>query len=219
MKQGVKRVDFLYVRHGRTEFNRDRIIQGADVDSPLAPESLGAVRDSARALGDVDFARCYVSPLGRARQTASILLEGRGLVPTSLPDLREFDFGTLDGKPYERYRLRFSACFMAQDFSRYGGEAGAQVRARVRSAFARMYEEAQDGDNVLVVAHGALFRYVLLEFGEGPALVRKVRSETIRVPNAGIALVTGDESGFFLRVRVLRPREFRARAHGLGLLP
>ena len=72
---------------------------------------------------------------------------------------------------------------------------------------------------MLVVAHGALFRYVLLEFGEGPALVRKVRSETIRVPNAGIALVTGDESGFFLRVRVLRPREFRARARGLGLLP
>ena len=70
MKQGVKRVDFLYVRHGRTEFNRDRIIQGADVDSPLASESLGAVRDSARALGDVDFARLWSGP-ARLRRSSS----------------------------------------------------------------------------------------------------------------------------------------------------
>ena len=35
----MKRVTFYYVRHGRTEFNRDGIIQGGRVDSPLAEES------------------------------------------------------------------------------------------------------------------------------------------------------------------------------------
>ena len=195
----MRQVTFYYVRHGRTEFNRDGIIQGGRVDSPLAEESVWQVGDTARALAGVDFARCYTSPLGRARQTAKIILAGRDVPITPLDDLREFDFGTIDGKPYQRFGARFVWCYLRQDFSSVGGETGAQVRARVRRAFQTMYDQSTDGENVLVTAHGALMRYALLEFYRSLGPVRrKVKSETLRTPNAGIAVVRGDDRGFAL---------------------
>lgn len=187
----MKRVMFYYVRHGRTEFNRDGIVQGGRVDSPLVADSLPTIQATARALADVHFASCYCSPLGRARETARIVVGERDLAIRPLDDLREFDFGELDGKPGAQVARQFGACFVLQDFSRYGGEKGAEVRARVRRAFTRMFNDACDGDNVLVVAHGALFRYVLLEFYPAPYLRRRIMSETVRTPNGGIAVVEG----------------------------
>ena len=192
----MKRVTFYYVRHGRTEYNRDGIIQAGRVDSPLAEESIWQVEDTGRALAGVDFARCYTSPLGRARQTAEIILAGRDVPVAPLDDLREFDFGTIDGKPQKQYGAKFVRCYLRQNFSSVGGETGAQVRARVRRAFQTMYDESADGDKVLVTAHGALMRYVLLEFYRGLGPVRrKIKSETLKTPNAGIAVLAGDEAG------------------------
>lgn len=206
----MKRVTFYYVRHGRTEFNRDGIIQGGRVDSPLAEESVWQVEDTARALAGVDFSRCYTSPLGRARQTAEIILAGRDVPIKPLDALREFDFGTIDGKPHQRYGARFAWCYLRQDFSSVGGETGAQVRARVRQAFQTMYDESTDGETMLVTAHGALMRYVLLEFYRtlGPVR-RKIKSETLKTPNAGIAIVTGDETGFDLARLPMTAEEFQ----------
>lgn len=195
----MKHITFYYVRHGRTEYNRDGIFQGGRVDSPLVEESIYQVEDTGRALAGVDFARCYTSPLGRARQTAEIILAGRDVPIRPLDDLREFDFGEVDGKPQKGHLAQFVRCYLRQDFSPIGGETGAQVRTRVRRAFQTMYDEGADGDQILVTAHGALMRYVLLEFyHQGNALTRKIKSETLKTPNAGIAVVTGDAAGFDL---------------------
>lgn len=183
----MKHVTFYYVRHGRTEYNRDHIIQGGRVDSPLTEDTLPAVRATAEALSSVDFARCYVSPLGRAQQTAQIVVGECSLKPKPLDALREFDFGELDGKPYKGHRLAFARCFVKQDFSSVGGESGEKVRARVRKAFRRMYQDSKDGDTVLVVGHGAYLRYMVLEFSRMSKLSRRITSLTMRVPNAGIA--------------------------------
>lgn len=187
----LKRVTFYYVRHGRTEFNRDGIVQGGRVDSPLVEESLPLIEATAQALANVPFARCYCSPLGRARETARMVVGQRNIGIRLLDELREFDFGEIDGKPAAQVGSKFAACFVRQDFSRYGGEKGSEVRARVRTAFVHMFNLAQEGDNVLVVAHGSLFRYVLLEFYPGNLLKRKIMSEVVRTPNAGIAVVRG----------------------------
>ena len=195
----MKTVTFYYVRHGKTEFNDKGVIQGGRVDSPLVPETLPVIEQSARALAGIGFARCYCSPLGRAQETARLLVDGMGetgrLEVRTLDDLREFDFGEVDGKRYADFAPRFARCFVRQDFSSVGGESGRQVRARVRRAFSRMLSESADDDAVLVVAHGALFRYVLLEFaGDMGPLGRRLRSLTVRTPNAGIGVVVGCEA-------------------------
>lgn len=205
----MKRVTFYYVRHGRTEFNRDGIIQGGRVDSPLVEESVPTVRESAKVLADVDFARCFVSPLGRAQQTADLLLEGRDVEKHTLEGLKEFDFGSIDGKPYKGNRLAFARCFLRQDFSSVGGESGAQVRERVRRAFKKMYKESSDGDNVLVVGHGAYVRYVVQEFAKMTAFSRRITSTTMRVPNAGIALVVAVDGDFELTCMPVKAERFQ----------
>jgi broad specificity phosphatase PhoE len=222
----MKRVTFYYVRHGKTEFNRDGVIQGGRVDSPLVPETLPEIERSARALAGVGTDRCYCSPQGRAQRTARLLLEGIGAaeaqgapseagrpVPegsasaagrlgpagllgvNTLDDLREFDFGDIDGKRHADYGKQFVRCFIRQDFSSVGGESGRQVRARVRRAFSRMLAESSDGDAVLVVAHGSLFRYVMLEFATDMSpLRRRLASLTMRMPNASIGVVVGTDA-------------------------
>lgn len=224
----MKRVTFYYVRHGKTEFNRDGVIQGGRVDSPLVPETLPVIERSARALAGVGIDRCYCSPQGRAQRTARLLLEGIGAaeapgaaeagqagrpVPegsasaagrlgpagllgvNTLDDLREFDFGDIDGKRHADYARQFVRCFIRQDFSSVGGESGRQVRARVRRAFSRMLAESSDGDAVLVVAHGSLFRYVMLEFATDMSpLRRRLTSLTMRMPNASIGVVVGTDA-------------------------
>lgn len=207
----MKRVTFYYVRHGRTEFNRDGIIQGGRVDAPLVRESIPAIEATARALAPISLSRCYSSPLGRAVETARIVTSGRDLEVKPLDDLREFDFGDLDGKPYAGNRLKFARCFVRQDFSPYGGEEGEQVRERVRRAFAHMYGQASDGDNVLVVCHGAFFRYVLLEYYPASRLRRKLMSETIKTPNAGIAVIVGESGRFTLAELPVTAERFAER--------
>lgn len=194
----MKTVVFTYVRHGRTEFNRNHVIQGGRADSPLDPEGVSAIRATAAALAGVPFASCYASPLKRVLRTAAILTEGRDLPVQTLDDLREFDFGDIDGLPYDGRRLAFAHCFVHQDFSPVHGETGEQVRLRVRSAFSTMYDANADGDQVLVVGHGAFLRYVLLEFGAGNRLARKIKSETMRTRNASIATVIGIDGHFHL---------------------
>lgn len=205
----MKRVTFYYVRHGRTEFNRDGIIQGGRVDAPLVAQSVPVIERSARALAPVDFARCYCSPLGRARQTAEVLLAGRDVPVKELDSLREFDFGEIDGRPYKGNRGTFARCFMRQDFSSVGGESGDAVRERVRRAFKRMYKEGSNGDCVLVVGHGAYLRYVVLEFAQVSGLSRWLISHTMRVPNAGIATVVGEDGSFVLESMPVKAEKFR----------
>ncbi|MGN0287123.1 MAG: histidine phosphatase family protein [Atopobiaceae bacterium] len=210
-KKSGKKVEFYYVRHGRTEFNRDGIIQGGRVDSPLVTDSLDVIRQSADVLRNVPFCACYCSPLGRAQQTAKILLDGRSKIPVhTLENLREFDFGTLDGQPYKGNRMKFVRCFTRQDFSPYGGESGDQVRERLRNAFKKMYRSSSDGDKVLVVAHGALFRYAVLEFSPASAASRKLMSETMQTPNAGIGLITCQDGKFLIEAMPLKAQKFAA---------
>lgn len=185
----MKHVRFYYIRHGRTEFNRDGIIQGGLVDSPLVEESKPQIEATARALMGVDLTRCYSSPLGRAMDTACIVLAGRDVEVRPLDDLREFEFGRIDGLPHKAHKKEFSSCYMRQDFSSVGGERGEQVRERVAQAFQRMYEESEDGQNVLVVAHGSLFRYVFLNYYPGGPLRKAILSRTTRVPNASICVL------------------------------
>jgi probable phosphoglycerate mutase len=88
--------DIYILRHGQTEWNAARRMQGA-LDSPLT--ALG--RDQARRQGEIlrDLGATglpvHVSPQGRARATVALALpEARPLVD---PRLREISLGAWDG--------------------------------------------------------------------------------------------------------------------------
>lgn len=67
-------VVFYFVRHGKTQFNRDHKVQGW-CDSPLIDEGVATARRTGTQLAPVTFARAYASDLGRTRQTLAELLD------------------------------------------------------------------------------------------------------------------------------------------------
>lgn len=84
------------VRHGLTEWNKLKKLQGA-ADVPLAKEGILLAEKTGEALKDVKFDICFTSPLSRAWQTAECVLGDRN-VPI-IPDKRiqEINFGDLEG--------------------------------------------------------------------------------------------------------------------------
>ena len=69
-------IQFWYVRHGETLFNRKGRIQGV-CDSPLTDIGIEQAKKTAEALEDQPFDRIFVSSSGRAKETAAYLLQGR----------------------------------------------------------------------------------------------------------------------------------------------
>jgi probable phosphoglycerate mutase len=94
------------VRHGETEWNRDRRIQGS-LDSPLTPLGRRQVRRIGRLLAQVlagvGALPVFVSPLGRARTSAAILAEEAPLGRMTIePRLAELSLGSWEGMTFEQ---------------------------------------------------------------------------------------------------------------------
>ena len=88
----------IFVRHGRTYFNEIRLTQGW-CDSPLSRTGQKQVQDMRRQLLDIPITRAYSSNLGRAVETAEVLLEDREVELVYDKRLKEINFGIpLKGK-------------------------------------------------------------------------------------------------------------------------
>ena len=84
------------VRHGETDWNRDRRIQG-QTDITLNEAGIRQADELRDALEGVPFDAVYASDLERAWRTAAVVADPRGLVVQRRPGLREKDFGTWEG--------------------------------------------------------------------------------------------------------------------------
>lgn len=148
------------IRHGQTEFNVQRRLQGR-MDSSLT--ELGV--EQARRMGRVikDFAvdrpelwRVISSPLGRTLRTAEIVCEEMGLGGRMEldPRLAEIDVGDWEGMTREEIEtVKPGACSdEGWIFTAPGGETYDDVAARVRALLAD-HDEA-DGRRRLFVSHG-----------------------------------------------------------------
>ena len=88
-----------FVRHGRTEWNREGRFQGASGDSPLLPTAVEELHSLGKYLAQTQFGKIYSSDLPRAVRSAEIIQE-ESQFPTeivSVPELREWQLGKLEG--------------------------------------------------------------------------------------------------------------------------
>ena len=86
------------VRHGQTELNKQKLITGnmEDTLTPLGQEQAQATT----LLLPTTLKRIYCSSLERTKQTAKILNEKLQLPITFHNELKEVNFGVLNGTPY-----------------------------------------------------------------------------------------------------------------------
>lgn len=166
----------LVVRHGETEWNRERRIQG-HLDPPLNATG----REQARALaeelggevlGGGPLPLLYTSDLLRARQTAHALARGLGLRARRAAYLRERQLGRAQGRTWDELAAELPAEVEAYRSRRDrdaipGSEPLAEFRARVlRGARRIAARAAAEGTSALVVTHGGVV-HVLLELAHG----------------------------------------------------
>jgi broad specificity phosphatase PhoE len=139
---------FYFLRHGETDWNKARKLQGL-TDVPLnarGEEQAALARAVAAGLGLKSIA---VSSLTRARRTAEIVNRDLGLRVTHYDALREFDVGPYEGSTDGSWLERWFA-----DGAVEGPESFGDFRKRVLGG---MIDALTLEHPVLIVAHGGVF--------------------------------------------------------------
>lgn len=155
--RGVTRA--VLVRHGAPETSaRGRCYGRMDVG--LSPLGRSSAARTAAWLGAAPIATVYASPLRRAIESARPLAE-----PRLIDDLRELDFGVLDGMAYHEAAARHPDIYRAwmerpTEVEFPGGESYSRMRLRVLAAFAAL-REAHRGSTFAVVSHGGTNRVIV----------------------------------------------------------
>ena len=146
---------FALVRHGQTDWNAQRRLQGS-TDIPLNDVGRGQARDAVAVLSGYEWDAVVSSPLSRAAETADLIAAGLGLsVNRRVPELAERSFGPAEGLQAgdELDALRIPGGFR-------GAEDEDAAAGRGLAALEALAEEFH-GRRVLVVAHGTLIRVSL----------------------------------------------------------
>lgn len=183
-----KTIQFYYVRHGETLFNIHHRLQG-QCDSPLTQQGIEQVLQTKQKLKDVNFDICFTSISERARDTADILLADTKSKIVWLDDLKEINFGTLEGSEYLKDFKKQETRFYDVAYKDVGGEDLKDVQKRIVRCMNEIVDQVNNGDTVLLVSH-ANYYMVLLETlfdVDRKALFMKARNEGYNpTPNAGI---------------------------------
>lgn len=140
------------VRHGETQYNRDKLLQGQGVDTLLSETGVQQGEAVGHYLQDIPFSTVFVSDLQRAMQTAELILKNNthcsGTKMILEPLLREKGFGIAEGRPKECLKNMANAAGKScQAYTPPGGETFDQVKARVKNFLSVLF-------NHVVDAHG-----------------------------------------------------------------
>jgi len=148
--------ELLLARHGETDWNVDRRLQG-HTNVPLNTAGLEQARALAASLARVRLAAVYSSDLARARDTAAAVAKAQGLDVTVDRDLRERSFGALEGLTDAELEARFPGAVGA---ALGRTETTAELASRVLASIDRI-RERHPARPVLVVSHAGPLRAIL----------------------------------------------------------
>jgi broad specificity phosphatase PhoE len=155
---------YYFVRHGESEANRDGWLAGHR-DSPLTQRGVDQAHGMRPRIAALDVHVVLVSDSSRAQDTARIMLGKRTLPQLTTPLLRERGGGEWEGRPVEELRAGGHLVRVRRWYERPpGGESLSDVVLRALEALC-VYDQ---GQNVLVVTHGALIRGLLCAVDAGP---------------------------------------------------
>lgn len=184
----------LLARHGQTVWHAENRYAGV---SDVALTDTG--RAQAEALGHWAAAHpvdaIWTSPVSRAVATADPACRVLALTPHREPDLRECDFGVVEGRTLAEFAAQdpdaaaaFRADPVAHPFP--GAEDPAAAATRGAAALHRI-AAAHDGGRVLVVAHNTLLRLVLCRLLSLP--LAEYRRVFPQLRNAAVSEIRMDE--------------------------
>jgi probable phosphoglycerate mutase len=168
----VKPFRLLAIRHGDTDFARERRFAGGR-DVPLTPRGRLQCEAVARALAGVAVGAVYASPLARARESAAPIAAAHGLTVQVAEAFREMGFGAWEGLTRAETAVRYPAEFETWLAAPHraeppGGERLDVVAARVAAGLTAL-GDTHPGATVVLVSHAVVTRLIVLSaLGLGP---------------------------------------------------
>lgn len=177
------------IRHGEVEERYHRIFGGSRIDMALSPLGLSQAVALGKWLAGTKLDAIYASPMLRVRQTMAPTLEGRGIEPVAMPDLREVDFGDWTGFDWAQVKERFgvSAFDWLQVLDRAeipGGESAKDLLARVQPCLTEILH-ANPHRTAAVFCHGGIVRTILALLLELPL----AKMAHFRIEYGGVTVV------------------------------
>ncbi len=156
----------LLVRHGETELQSSLRYWGkTDVDlGPIGLHQAEQLRDRL-AMEKIDA--IYTSELKRAAETAAVIAARQNLKVTPCPELKEVDFGRLEGLEFNEIHQQFpeiEKMWVTRDPALVypDGESLTGFEERVAGFMSRLQTHRQD-ETVLVVAHAGVVRTLICQ--------------------------------------------------------
>lgn len=159
------------VRHGETEWNLKRLIQGHS-DSPLTKAGIEQAKKVAKNLKKIKFDLVFSSDLLRAKKTAEIIAAKHDLEVETSNLLRERAFGSYEGKPHNAlaaFDKLFESLKEEEKFKYKSSpeiESDEEITTRLIN-FLRKALISHPEKTILVVTHGGIMRAFLIRLGFG----------------------------------------------------
>lgn len=151
-----RKLVYIYlVRHGETDWNRERRVQGS-TDIPLNTTGRAQAKATGELLARRDWDGIFASPLSRAMETAKIIAAETGLsAPIAVPGVVERSYGRAEGHTDDELDALYPGNTEVP-----GRESRDAVTERVIPALVAL-AEANHGKSIIVVVHGGVIASVL----------------------------------------------------------
>lgn len=148
-----------FIRHGETDWNVDRRIQG-QIDTPLNDTGRKQALAMAFNAAHHKFSAIYSSDLNRACDTATVLAQRRDIEIKTMPELRERHYGIFQGITANEAALKYPeahAHYQSRnpDYDFENGESMKQFAARVVLAIDSMTRH-HNGETIVAVTHAGV---------------------------------------------------------------
>lgn len=178
------------IRHGETDWNRLRRVQGS-IDIPL--NRLGQLQADRLIhwFRDIHLDAIYSSDLMRAYDTASALAKHYDLPVTTFPELRERSYGLIEGKHIDQFSLTHSD--ERNDWlelEQYDIEPLQAVKQRAYNKISHIIEQVE-GKSVAIVSHGGTIKAFLAMISQG-----LTGSGKIKIKNTAVTEISYEKGNF-----------------------
>jgi len=177
------------VRHGQTEWNLFNRIQGQK-NSPLSEVGKKQACRIREKLKDKEIKIAYSSSLGRAVETAAIIIDDLPIKLIQRDTLNEIALGPWEGKTFEEAKKMRPVEY--EQFWRYpekyslsGTETYHELQERTVDEISSIIDK-NIGSNVLVVSHGIAIKVILAHFSN---LNLSELSEVIDIKNGSYVTI------------------------------
>ncbi len=179
----------IIVRHGQTEGNVKKIMQGQS-HGRLTREGRAQARGLGLRLKDEKIAVIYSSDLSRSVHTTREISKFHKAHVHHVKDLREMDVGIFEGRSWELFSKRMRANKIRSQFRPKGGESYLDVKRRLEKFTLKLYKK-HPRSTVLLSTHGIAIR-CLMSIYLGIPLEETTKLHT---RNAGVLILNVGKTG------------------------